>query len=337
MSNADNGRERGRKLVERIYTARASQAEFRRPNGLRPSELGHECTRYLWYRFRWADEHEEFDGRMLRLFETGQLMESRFVKELRSVGAEVFDVDPDNPKEQISISTFGGHTKGYLDSVAGDIPFTDNSWLAVEYKTHSEKSYKLLDKDGVAIAKPTHYAQMQLYMDEHSLSEALYMACNKNTDQLYCEFVAHDARYIERLRAKADVVINRFDIPQRLNNTPTFFQCKFCSASDVCHHGKLPFRTCRNCAFSHAITEKERETHGCTKQNMWVCDMHGKLLDLDDQRAGCPDHRHHPHIVMGDSVGDMKELEGPSGEVNFGYKFSDGRPDYTDTGPSGDR
>lgn len=327
----ENGRERGRKLVELILETRAANEIQRRPNGLRPSELGRECARWLWLRLRWADDMEPISGRLYRLFETGQLQEARIVKELRSVGSEVFDVDPDNPREQISINTFDGHSKGYLDSVLGDVPFSKGGWCVGEYKTHSEKSFKLLDKDGVAIAKPEHYAQMQIYMHEHRLEEALYYAVNKNDDQPYAEFIDYDKRYIERLYAKGERVVHGIDIPERLSNQPTFFTCKWCSANEVCFNKKLPGRNCRTCAFSHPLNAKERERANEQRQNIWLCEMHGKLLDLDDQRSGCPDHRFHPHMVTGDSA-QMGEEVAENETVNYVYRFEDGRPDFVDSG-----
>ena len=52
------------------------------------SEIGHDCNRYLWYKFRWFF-YETFSGRMYRLFERGHLEETRFVKWLKGIGCKV--------------------------------------------------------------------------------------------------------------------------------------------------------------------------------------------------------------------------------------------------------
>ena len=57
------------------------------------SQIGRECERALFYQFRWAWT-PRFDGRMIRLFETGDLEEARFEKELRAIGAIVWAKDP---------------------------------------------------------------------------------------------------------------------------------------------------------------------------------------------------------------------------------------------------
>lgn len=317
-----NGIERGKLLRDEIFAAYETKAQDRRPNSLRPSELGHECSRYLWYRFRWADEFETFPGRLLRLFDTGHSQEDRLVADLRRVGAEVYARDPDNPAEQIAMKLMGGHSKGYLDLIGGGVPHSKHEWVLGECKSHNDKSFKALVKDGVEVAKPSHFAQMQIYMDQHGLEEGLYIAVNKNDDDIYCQFIDYNKRYADNLRSKAEMIVFREDAPQRVNNNPTYFKCKFCNAAPVCHGGELPSRSCRTCYAARPITEKEQGDMQISKPE-WMCEKHGVVLDLDAQRRGCEDHRFHPDMVKGEPTDD------------FVYKKEDGSY-WTDEGPSGD-
>ena len=57
------------------------------------SVLGDECERKLWYSFRWAHEPEVFDGRKLRLFNTGHVEEDRLIADLRRAGIDVLDMN----------------------------------------------------------------------------------------------------------------------------------------------------------------------------------------------------------------------------------------------------
>ncbi|HLT19976.1 MAG TPA: hypothetical protein VKZ96_11010, partial [Thermomicrobiales bacterium] len=72
--------------------------EARQGDGFRDhlgaSLIGKSCTRALWYDFRWATPARH-SGRILRLFETGQLEEARLVRDLRATGATVLEVDPE--------------------------------------------------------------------------------------------------------------------------------------------------------------------------------------------------------------------------------------------------
>jgi len=58
------------------------------------SALGDPCARRLWMGFRWI-AREQFEGRMVRLFETGHREEARVLDELRAIGLEVWDRQPD--------------------------------------------------------------------------------------------------------------------------------------------------------------------------------------------------------------------------------------------------
>ena len=321
-----DGRARGEQLVEEMYAQRVRRDEPRRPNSLRPSELGHECTRRLWYRFRWADEHETFDGRMLRLFERGQLEEDRFIQELKWVGATVYAQDPDDPMQQIPMSLWNGQSKGFLDGVAEGVPFANNEYVLTEFKTHGDKSFKQLKKDGCAVSKPTHFAQCQLYMHEHHLKECLYLAVNKNTDELYAEYFDYDEAYAKRLVQKAERIIFRNDIPQRINEQPTFYVCKFCSANKVCHERERPTRSCRTCM--HGRPQKE---------GGWICKRHGHELGLPDQKRGCDDHRYHPHLVTGENVADHREEEVRPNSSLFRYIYDLPEGQFVDEGPGSDR
>ena len=64
------------------------------------SLLGHPCERYLWYCFRQCCK-PEFDGRMYRLFETGNLEEARFVKDLQAIGCTVYDIDENRNRRNL--------------------------------------------------------------------------------------------------------------------------------------------------------------------------------------------------------------------------------------------
>ena len=78
--------------------------------------IGKSCARALWYDFRWATP-ARFEGRMLRLFETGQREEERLGRNLRATGATVLEVDPATGR-QFRVEAHGGHFGGSLDGIA---------------------------------------------------------------------------------------------------------------------------------------------------------------------------------------------------------------------------
>jgi len=101
--------------IEAMEGAVEDKAKPYLPATIGGSTIGHKCERYLWYRFRWAASPERFDGRMLRLFETGHLEEARMVGWLRDAGCVVHDIDPATGR-QWKVLALGGHFKGYIIS-----------------------------------------------------------------------------------------------------------------------------------------------------------------------------------------------------------------------------
>ena len=63
----------------------AQRKNDHRPQLVGGSQIGNECSRALWYQFRWAWS-PDFDGkRMLRLFETGDREEDRVLENLKAI------------------------------------------------------------------------------------------------------------------------------------------------------------------------------------------------------------------------------------------------------------
>ena len=95
-------------------TAVYADYEARQGDGYRDhlgaSIIGKSCARALWYDFRWITPARH-SGRLLRLFETGQLEEDRLVRNLRATGATVLEVDPETGR-QFRVEAHGGHFGG---------------------------------------------------------------------------------------------------------------------------------------------------------------------------------------------------------------------------------
>jgi len=267
-------------LIYKMYEEK--NGDWRR-NHMGASQIGHSCERKLWYDFLWCSE-PKFDGRMLRLFQTGFREESRIIDELRANGITVYSVDPYSGK-QIHYEDFGGHLGGSLDGVAIGFPEAPKTYHVLEIKTANTKSTNALTKNGVAAAKPVHYAQMQIYMRWAGLERAMYLSVCKETDFIYEERVYYDEAVALRLKNKAERIIFSASPPHQIG-TPDNFECKWCNHKDVCHQWKLPIISCRVCAFVNA------EENG-----KWMCTREGRVLSPLDQRMACEKHCFVPGVV----------------------------------------
>lgn len=263
--------------------------EFRTHLGA--SLIGRDCDRELWYSFRWATS-KTFDGRMLRLFNRGHLEEPRMVALLQMIGCEVWQVDQNG--KQFRISGHRGHFGGSLDAVARGIPDLPDESCLVEFKTHGEKSFIKLTTEGVVKSKWEHFVQQQIYMGKNSLKWSLYMAVSKNTDELHAELVQFDsviyAKYLERAGRIIDSTVS----PKRINESPSWYKCKFCDHMGVCHDKMvLPARNCRTCLHSRVGDAGE---WFCTEPMADAAFGENVPLSPDAQRRGCPDYAADPEF-----------------------------------------
>lgn len=270
-----------------IYQAYEQDADDGNRPHLGASLIGHACERYLWLTFRWVGT-KKHSGRMLRLFETGQLEEARLIANLRRIGVEVHDVQPDG--RQWRVSALGGHFSGSMDGACVGLPEAPKTWHVLEFKTHNEKSFNTLTKDGVLKAKPQHYAQMQTYMGLTGMERAMYMAVNKNTDEIYTERVDFDPVEFAKLMARAERVINAAEPPLRCSNDPSWWLCKMCDFYGHCHGDDAPAVNCRTCAHSTPETDGD---------GRWTCRHLETEIGLLVQREShqCSSHRYIPILL----------------------------------------
>jgi hypothetical protein len=179
-----------------------------------------------------------------------------------------------------------GHFGGSLDGIATGVPglekygLSTRSRLLSEFKTHNEKSFNKLKADGVKIAKPEHYMQMNIYREEFQCDASLYCAVNKNTDELYIELVLADmGSYYEAL-GRAKYIVDMMAPPPRIPYAgPSNFTCKWCDHRLICHYGIEWLKNCRTCQYAVPI-----------QGGQWGCNFYGKVIPSDFVIQGCANH-----------------------------------------------
>ncbi len=283
---------------------------------VRGSSIGHPCERHLWYRFRWAHLPETFDGRKLRLFHTGHHEEARMVAWLRMAGVTVEAVDPATG-DQWEVVALEGHFKGHLDGIVTGIIEAPKTPHLLECKTHNAKSFAQLVKHGVAVSKPEHVAQMQVYMHLKGLTRAFYLAKNKDTDELYAERIHYDPAQALALMAKAERIRNAHEAPARISDDSSYYLCQAfdCASYGICHGAQFALRNCRTCL--HASPE-------CEGDGQWHCARHDRELTTDEQRSGCPHHLYLPSLVPGEQTDADERAETVTYRMADGSTWADG-------------
>lgn len=195
------------------------------------SEIGHPCERFLWYKLRNLYK-DNIEGRMYRLFDTGNKEESRFIADLRAIGYTVHDTGEDG--KQFSVSGLGGRLSGHMDGCVLGVFDAPKTFHVLELKTHNHKSFQKLVKDGVAKSKPMHYCQMQCYMGLSGMTRALYLAVDKDTDALYSERIRFNGEDFDILMDRAKRIIENETPPPRISDRPDYYECSWCPAKSIC-------------------------------------------------------------------------------------------------------
>jgi hypothetical protein len=255
---------------------RSDNSPFRSHMGA--SQIGSKCGRAIWYGFHWATR-PHFSGRLLRLFNRGHLEEGRFIAMLQMIGAQVYQQDENG--KQFRISDCAGHYGGSGDGIAVGIPdLQPDQRCLLEFKTHNDKSFVSLQAKGVKEAKPEHYVQMQQYMGKMGLACALYGAVNKNTDELHLELVLYDSANQEEFLQRAHKIVWMTEPPKKVNESPGWFECKWCDHRPVCHLDAAPDRNCRTCGYSSPIDDGK-------DGGSWFCKQHNAIIPKEVQDQGC--------------------------------------------------
>lgn len=260
-----------------------TQKDSRRAH-LGASEIGEECERKIWYAFRWAQQVRR-EGRMVRLLRRGTHEEEQLLEDLDDLGYELA------LGAAFRSAFVNGHFGGTPDALIRGIPEAPATWHVLELKTSNDSRWSELLKHGVEKACPEHYAQIQVYMVGAKLERALYLSVNKDDDRIYEERVPLNRVSAQRFIDRAERIIRRQTLPERISEKQDWYQCRPCKWNKLCHEAVQPERNCRTCL--HVTIE----TDPATAVGGWWCGVHKKHLTEEEQKAGCKSHLFLPSLL----------------------------------------
>tara|TARA_R110000744_G_scaffold196160_1_gene315336 strand:- start:6638 stop:7459 length:822 start_codon:yes stop_codon:yes gene_type:complete len=230
--------------------------------------IGEDCTRKMWFRFRWAKQGH-FTRRIKRLFDIGHAYEDQVVASLNEAGIIVSD-------EQFMVLGWGGHIVGFMDGVVTGVKEAPETPHLLEVKSMNDRNFKQFKKKGIRKSHPKYYSQAQAYCGKKGLTRILFACINKNDSEIFTERLDYDQDHYKYVMGRGvDVVCSEIPPPNIIMD-PTNFACKFCDYSDICYEGAKVQPTCRSCKY----VDLENE-------GGWSCRLHKKDLSNDEQREGC--------------------------------------------------
>ncbi len=270
-------------LLPKMDDAYRGEGKPFRPH-LGASLIGRDCTQELWLSYHWATT-KNFPAKVLRLFNRGHLEEARFLALLQIINVDVWYETEEGG--QIRFSDIYGHFGSALDGIGRNIPDLPPDVPAyLEFKTHGEKSFNKVKKNGVRNEKMEHFAQVQICMHEMKLPTTLYMAVNKNTDELYAEIIDYDQEVAVKYLQRAEAIIFSIDGMSKIGSSVSWYQCRFCDQKKVCHGSTAPEINCRTCAHSAPTNTGE-----------WTCARGYSNIQTDEAFVGCSQHVYNPYML----------------------------------------
>lgn len=252
------------------YSLETYPAEHR--NHLGVSAIGEECWRKLWYEFRWV-KLQQAEGRMRRLWNRGHREEPQFENFLLWAGFSLRTIDPATDK-QYKLSLVDGHYGGSTDGIAL-IRWLNDFPILVEFKTVGSKYFKEYKEKKLKLTNPKYFSQMSGYGKEFKVKWGLFAAVNKDTDEIYFEFVELDWNHAIELEKKATDIIYAKTPPNKISEQASFWKCKSCTFQGVCHFNERIETNCRSCV---------NATPGVG--GTWVCNKYGNI-PKDFIKTGC--------------------------------------------------
>ena len=85
-----------------------------------------------------------------------------------------------------------------------------------------------------------------------------------------------DFNQADDLFRKADQIINSQTRPQKIAQTETFFDCRYCTFKGMCHGDEAPIKNCRSCKFGFPVENAE-----------WRCGYWEALIPKEVIIEGC--------------------------------------------------
>ena len=222
------------KIINTNYLVKAIDTEYERRNIPRSylglSECGDKCQRVLWYKYNKIKATRKLDGRILRLFQLGNVLEEQMRKDLMDAGyAMCYD------QKEISFEYQGLKLTGHIDGIISNLQESNKPHLW-ECKTCNQTSFnKLLKLNSYEQWNEKYKFQVHAYMLGLELDRCLINVYNKNDSNIYTERIKLDKPWIINKLQVVFKTIGRETLPPtRTCPKLDWYEAKWCSYSKTC-------------------------------------------------------------------------------------------------------
>ncbi len=190
------------------------------------SSIGNPCSRAIWYAYK-GHAKKPFTAKQLRTFEMGRILEGMIKDQVRLLGLPLEDNAQITACYDDDVKIFQGNVDGMLE--------INGRYVILEIKTAKDSSFQTFVTKGLRTWSPNYYSQVQAYMGMKGVESAYILVLNKNTGDLHDEYVQFDDLFYHELKAKAKIISEAIEPPERVNKSPLYYICAMCQYKEVCH------------------------------------------------------------------------------------------------------
>lgn len=235
------------KAVKQIHAAIdealvAGAMNNKRRNYLGASAIGAPCERKVQYEFMKQAKDADWrpSPRTQRIFARGHIAEEMAIKWLTDAGYALSVAN--EAGFQFGFKSANGKFSGHCDGIIQSGPYIEAPCLW-EHKALGSKSWRAIDKHGLAKAKPEYADQLAIYQAYMGLTEpALFQATNMDTMEIYFELVKFDKKRAQAASDRAVSIIQDSEagaLRPRVSDDPNFWLCQNksgkCEFLGACH------------------------------------------------------------------------------------------------------
>jgi CRISPR/Cas system-associated exonuclease Cas4 (RecB family) len=226
-----------KELIDQYYQDKREEREKKK---FYISDAG-KCPRQIFFKFKNAP-CKDMEPRILRIFDQGNYVHLRLMRDLFSLGVAVASEIDIPPTEDVS---------GRADAIIR----MDNELFVVDFKSINSMILNRMKEP-----KEENVLQLQLYLHFFKIKKGILLYEGKDSSKIKEFFVKYDEKKAKKIlkdfrRLKVNVKKNL--IPKRLPDYPSNWQCRYCQYKGLCRlAGKDNMKWGK---FKKAIEKKEKK------------------------------------------------------------------------------
>ena len=203
-----------KEIIDKYYQDKRKERDKKR---FYISDAG-KCPRQIFFKFKKAP-CKEMEPRILRIFDQGNYVHLRLMRDLFSLGVVVASEVNIPPTEDVG---------GRADAVVR----IDNELYLVDFKSINSMILQKMEEP-----KEDHILQIQLYLHFFKLKKGILLYEGKD-NSLMKEFpVEYDKKIADKILGdfkRLKINVDKNLIPQQIPDYPENWQCQYCQFREIC-------------------------------------------------------------------------------------------------------